>query len=102
LIRGYGPHHEVILNMLLMSTDLANHSAVILATFELHQRRTDVEYVALLPAQPGDHPRHRRGHIHQCLGGFHRQQHLIDTHCIAGTHLPFDYLGLGQAFAQIR
>ncbi|MNE76280.1 hypothetical protein D3C80_1725090 [compost metagenome] len=85
-----------------MGADLAHHGAIVFAPFKLHQRRADMEYVPLLAAESGDHPRHRRGHIHQRLGGLHRQQHLIDTHGIAGTHLPFDDLGLGQSFAQIR
>ncbi|MNF55205.1 hypothetical protein D3C84_366590 [compost metagenome] len=98
----HGPHHEVILDVVLMGADLAHHGAVIFAAFELNQGGTDVKNIPLGTTQPGDHPRHRRGHIHQRLGSFHRQQHLIDTHGIAGTDLPFDYLGLGQTFAQIR
>ncbi len=56
---GDGAHHEVILDMLLMSVDLADHGAVILAAFELHQRRTYMQNVPLLSAQPGDDPSHR-------------------------------------------
>ena len=55
----HGPHHEMILDMLLMGADLANDGAVILAPFKLHQRCPDVEDVPLLPAQSGDDPGHR-------------------------------------------
>lgn len=88
--------------MLLMGAHLAHHGAIIFATLELHQRRTDMEDIPFGAAETGNHPGHRRRHIHQRLGRFHRQEHLIDRNGITGAHLPFDDLGFGQPFTQIR
>ena len=69
---------------------------------EPDQRRTNRDRLADLRAEPKDFTIDRRRNLHSRLVGHHSREHRIFPHQIADLDVPFDELGLGDAFANIR
>ena len=65
------------------------------------QRRADRDGVADLGAEPDHLAVDRRGDLDGRLVGHHRGEHRVLAHDVAGLHVPFDELGLGDALADV-
>ena len=71
------------------------------ATFEPHDRRADRHRLADLGAEPQDLAVDRRRDLDRRLVGHHGGEQLVLAHEVADLDVPFDELGLGDAFADI-
>ena len=68
---------------------------------ECHERRADLDDVALGAEQLADAARPRRRHLDHRFVGLDRDQRLVGDHLIARPHVPLHDLGLLQALAEV-